>query len=184
MSRRRSNRGERPHPLLSPLFLAPPPTSGCGRVGAVLRAGGLRAVVLAVVVVVSCGMAMGCVYGVSYEGQPRELGRHYGKVVSADSALQLLAIDGVPVEYPSLGPIRASSGGFSARVQAGVHVFHCRYAPVNPDGHLPGESKRLDYGPAQIITLDIPSGMEIRVRVNELGGRRWEMAVEKISEIE
>ncbi|MGE0431057.1 MAG: hypothetical protein AB7K09_11415 [Planctomycetota bacterium] len=130
--------------------------------------------------------ASGCTFGLSYKGQP-DAGDpevEFGKISCGQSAVQLQAIDGERTTYPELGPVSVNDGGFSVRVTPGLHALLISYQPSNPDGDRLDQPKRLIYGPPQVMTLDVPSGRELRLQVRELGGIRWEAFVAETKPVE
>ncbi len=132
-----------------------------------------------IAVCLSFSFTVGCSFDLAYKGQPDDgdLNAEFGKVSCGESAVALLAIDGVKVEYPEFGPLSFRDAGFAVRVEPGLHVLKLQYEPANPDAGGINEPKRLNYGPPQILTVVVPAGREVKLKAVERGGISWEVVV-------
>ena len=138
-----------------------------------MRAGMIACLLIAV------AFSVGCSFDLAYKGQPDDgdPDAEFGKVSCGESALALIAVDGVKVDYPEFGPFSFRDAGFAVRVKPGLHVLKLQYEPPNPEASRINEPKRLNYGPPQLLTLIVPAGRELKLKPLERGGISWELIV-------
>jgi hypothetical protein len=119
----------------------------------------------------------GCVvYKVSYRGEPIDDSRAVGEIRCEDEFVRLLMVDGVRVDYPTLGPV-SNDSGFAATVFAGQRVLRVGYL-LTPDddehGFKEPEVER------HLVIVDVPPGRTVHLQPYR-DGDGWLLRVDKVT---